>query len=93
MWRLIIGPLLLIAFVFQSLSHSKAPTPPSQPPDGPGGLKHSYAFVTKNRYGQGAQEYWIYEPDAPRARTAPLIVFLHGWGGTNPAIYGACSPR
>jgi len=89
MWRAIIGLLLLIAIVFQSLSHSRAPGPPSQPLDGPGGLRYSHAHMTKTRYGQGAQEYWVYEPDAPKPRTAPLIVFFHGWGGTNPAAYGA----
>ena len=45
--------------------------------------------VTKNRYGKGGQEYWIFEPDSPKPRTAPVIVFLHGWGGMNPLYYGA----
>jgi dienelactone hydrolase len=45
--------------------------------------------VTKNRYGKGGQEYWIFEPEAPKPTTAPLIVFLHGWGGMNPLYYGA----
>ena len=89
MWRAIIGLLLLIAIVLQSLSQSGSPSPPSQPLDGPGGARYSHALVTRNRYGQGALEYWIYEPAAPKPRTAPLIVFLHGWGGTNPAAYGA----
>jgi acetyl esterase/lipase len=37
----------------------------------------------------GGQEYWIFEPDSPRPRTAPVIVLLHGWGGMNPLYYGA----
>jgi acetyl esterase/lipase len=45
--------------------------------------------VTKNRYGKGGEEYWIFEPDSPKPRTAPVIVFLHGWGGMNPLYYGA----
>ena len=48
-----------------------------------------HASVTKNRYGKGGQEYWIFEPDSPRPRTAPVIIFLHGWGGMNPLYYGA----
>ncbi len=44
MWRAIIGLLLLIAVVFQSLLHSRVPGPPSQPLDGPGGLRHSHAW-------------------------------------------------
>jgi acetyl esterase/lipase len=45
--------------------------------------------VIKNRYGRGGKEYWIYEPDKPKPATAPVVVFLHGWGGTNPLYYGA----
>lgn len=70
-------------FSFQS------PTPPTQPQTGPGGKQYAHAGVTKNRYGKGAQEYWIFEPDSPKPRTAPVIVFLHGWGGMNPLYYGA----
>jgi dienelactone hydrolase len=49
-----------------------------------------HTAVTKNRYGKGGLEYWIFEPDSPRpTAAAPLIVFLHGWGGMNPLYYGA----
>ncbi|MFY9618903.1 MAG: alpha/beta fold hydrolase [Pyrinomonadaceae bacterium] len=65
------------------------PTPPPQPDTGPGGKRKPHAAVTKNRYGQGGEEYWIYEPDRPKPQTAPVVVFLHGWGGTNPLYYGA----
>jgi acetyl esterase/lipase len=47
-----------------------------------------FSFV-KNRYGTGGKEYWIYEPDRPKPTTAPVVIFLHGWGGTNPLYYGA----
>jgi len=67
----------------------QAPTPPRQPEHGPGGQDYSHARVIRTRYGEGAQEYWIFEPDAPKPRSAPLIIFLHGWGGTNPMYYGA----
>ena len=45
--------------------------------------------MIKNRYGQGGKEYWIYEPDRPKPKTAPVVIFLHGWSGTNPLYYGA----
>jgi pimeloyl-ACP methyl ester carboxylesterase len=48
-----------------------------------------HASLTKHRYDSGGLEYWLYEPDGPRPRSAPVIVFFHGWGGTNPAGYGA----
>jgi pimeloyl-ACP methyl ester carboxylesterase len=68
---------------------SQTATPPAQPQTGPGGKQYAHAGVTKNRYGKGGQQYWIYEPDSPKPSSAPVIVFLHGWGGMNPLYYGA----
>jgi pimeloyl-ACP methyl ester carboxylesterase len=83
--------VLSLALICCSLTivSSQNATPPSQPQSGPGGKQYSHASVTKNRYGKGGEEYWIFEPDAPKPRTAPVIVFLHGWGGMNPLYYGA----
>lgn len=64
-------------------------SPPSQPTAGPGGKQYAHAGATRNRYGAGTREYWIFEPDAPKPASAPLIIFLHGWGGMNPLYYGA----
>jgi len=73
----------LTTFAFQH------PTPPGQPATGPGGKQYTHTGVTKNRYGEGNQEYWIFEPDTPKPASAPLVVFIHGWGGMNPMYYGA----
>jgi dienelactone hydrolase len=70
-------------------SQSRSPTPPEQPAAGPGGKQYVHTSVTKNRYGKGGQEYWIFEPDAPKPAAAPVVVLLHGWGGMNPLYYGA----
>lgn len=80
-----------IALVLLSLTtvFAQRATPPSQPATGPGGKHYAHARVTKNRYGTGNQEYWVFEPDTPKPASAPLIVFLHGWGGMNPLYYGA----
>lgn len=83
---LILIAALLLAFPARS---QQLPTPPSQPDAGPGGKQKPHAAVIKNRYGQGGKEYWIYEPDRPKPKTAPVVIFLHGWGGTNPLYYGA----
>src|SRR5688572_3789592 len=58
------------------LSFQRA-TPPAQPSTGPGSKQYAHTGVRKNRYGTGNQEYWIFEPEAPRPATAPLVVFLH----------------
>jgi len=80
--------LLILGLSARSLS-SQIPTPPSQPDTGPGGKQTPHAAVIKNRYGKSAQEYWIYEPDKPKPTRAPVVIFLHGWGGMNPLYYGA----
>ena len=92
MFRRILVPVLLsitLTFLPLSIVCAQSVTPPSQPQTGPGGKQYVHALVTKNRYGKGGQEYWIFEPDSPRPRNAPVIIFLHGWGGMNPLYYGA----
>jgi acetyl esterase/lipase len=92
MFRRIFVPALssiALTFLFLTSVAAQSVTPPSQPLTGPGGKQQAHASVTKNRYGKGGQEYWIFEPDSPKPRTAPVIVFLHGWGGMNPLYYGA----
>jgi acetyl esterase/lipase len=66
-----------------------APTPPGQPKTGPGGSGYPFAAVTVHRYGQGVESYWIFEPASPTPKSAPVIVFCHGWGVMSPNSYGA----
>ena len=88
MRRRIISLITLLALSLTTVFAQRA-TPPAQPATGPGGKQYVHAKVTKNRYGTGNQEYWIFEPDTPKPASAPLVVFLHGWGGMNPLYYGA----
>jgi len=78
MWPVVLS-LLLIFSSLTIVSSQNSATPPSQPQTGPGGKQYVHAGVTRNRYGKGGEEYWIFEPDSPKPRTAPLIVLLHGW--------------
>jgi pimeloyl-ACP methyl ester carboxylesterase len=89
--RIFVPAVLSLTLIFLSLTVISAQTvmPPLQPQTGPGGKQYVHAGVTKNRYGKGGEEYWIFEPDLPKPRTAPVIIFLHGWGGMNPLYYGA----
>ena len=80
---------LSFAIFAVTILSAQSPTPPSQPATGPGGKQYVNASVTKNRYGKAGEEYWIFEPAEPKPASAPVIVFLHGWGGMNPLYYGA----
>lgn len=62
---------------------------PAQAPDGPGGAKPAHTSVIQHMCGDGATRYWLYEPDAPKPASAPVVIFIHGWTAMNPAIYGA----
>lgn len=92
--RIVVPVVLSLLLVISSLTivssqNSQSATPPSQPQTGPGGKQYIHASVVKNRYGKGGEEYWLFEPNSPKPKTAPLIVLLHGWGGMNPLYYGA----
>ena len=89
MRRKIISLTILLALSLTTTVFAQQPTPPTQPATGPGGKQYVHAKVTKNRYGTGNEEYWIFEPDTPKPASAPLVVFMHGWGGMNPLYYGA----
>jgi acetyl esterase/lipase len=84
-----VGLILVLSVSLAAQYAPQRPTPPAQPDNGPGGKQNLHAAVIKNRYGQGPKEYWIYEPDKPKPTRAPVVIFLHGWGGTNPLYYGA----
>ncbi|MEO7727966.1 MAG: alpha/beta hydrolase fold domain-containing protein [Burkholderiales bacterium] len=68
---------------------SAAPSPPGQPPTGPGGAEYRHREVVASSHGAGAAQYWLFEPAAPVPKAAPIVVFLHGWGGVNPDPYRA----
>ena len=76
---------ILILSLFGSVSATlEEPTPPDQPTIGPGGSNYSHNLVIKTKYKWGARQYWIFEPFGSKPDSAPLIVFNHGWGATDP---------
>ncbi|MEO7272363.1 MAG: alpha/beta hydrolase [Vicinamibacterales bacterium] len=65
---------------------------PRQPTRGPGSSDYAYDCVRDTSHGLGALAYRLFEPDCARAQTnpsapRPLIVFLHGFQLTDPALY------
>jgi pimeloyl-ACP methyl ester carboxylesterase len=66
-----------------------APAPPEQASSGPGSRAYAHASLTASRFGSGADEVFVFEPAEPAPERAPVVVFCHGWGGIDPAHYGA----
>ncbi|MFH0962815.1 MAG: alpha/beta hydrolase [Planctomycetota bacterium] len=63
--------------------------PPAQSPEGPGGASYKHAEVSFGGYGEGGERFVVFKPAGPVPSRAPVVVFCHGWGAVDPAIYGA----
>ena len=61
----------------------------AQPTSGPGGSDYRHKQTVVHEYGRGATSFWLYEPAEPRPASAPVVVFLHGWGAMQPRPYEA----
>ena len=68
-------------------SPTMAASKTGQPLYGPGSAEYFHNKTIRHSYGTGALQYYLFEPDAPKPATAPLIVFLHGLNATNPQSY------
>ena len=59
----------------------------AQPPD-TSDYRHAEVVCTDS-FSHEPDGFWLFEPAAPVPAAANVIVFLHGYGGYNPMIYGA----
>lgn len=81
--------LLLLAFPFGLYAQAASPiAQPGQPSAGPGGSEYIHQEVVFQDFATDPDGYWLFEPASPRPDSADVIVFLHGYGGYNPMIYG-----
>ena len=62
---------------------------PEQPTQGPGSSNYVHQQVRTSKFGSGTEAYFLYEPAEPTPESAaPVVAFLHGFGGVNPSVYG-----
>ncbi len=59
-----------------------------QPTTGPGSATYQHDSVLFHNYAEDADGFWLFEPALPTPKETNLIVFIHGYGGYNPMIYG-----
>ena len=64
-----------------------APAPPEQPPSGPGGSDYTHASVSVSAFGSGVQRYGLSEPREPTPYSAPVVLYLQGYGAIGPDAY------
>jgi len=77
----------LVCLLVAAAAGAGAPKPPTQPKSGPGGADYRHSKVVQHAYGAGVDQFWIFEPAEPTPRSAPVVVFNHGWIAMHPAVY------
>jgi len=77
---------LLLCFLFLTLSTFGQTF--QQPTTGPGSATYQYDSVLFYNYAESEEGFWLFEPASPTPKSTNLIVFIHGYGGYNPMIYG-----
>ena len=87
MHKLLLATVLFIS-LFSIHSQSQDNFTPYQPTSGPGSADYKHSEVKQVDQAQSPDGFWLYEPAAPVPKTANVIVFIHGYGGYNPMIYG-----
>lgn len=87
--RTLAGNACIAGFYATTVAFAATPAPPSQPASGPGGADYRHSEVVASSHGAGATQFWLFEPAGPTPKTAPVVVFSHGWGGVDPAPYRA----
>lgn len=81
--------VLLMLALFGAHCHGAEASAPRQPKGGPGGMEYRHAESRSSRHGEGAEQYWVFEPREPTPKKAPVIIFLHGFSVMHPAGYRA----
>lgn len=84
---LVLGVFWLCVALVTGAVSADTVTPPTQPASGPGGKDYPYSRTLATGYGEGAERYWIIEPDKAGDRPLPVILFVHGFGLTNHTAY------
>ncbi len=81
------NPTSPVALVSPGVTPGKTIDQPLQPASGPGGTTYSFGSVKQTAYGENAEQYTLFEPANPTPKTAPVIVFLHGYGAIDSRFY------
>jgi pimeloyl-ACP methyl ester carboxylesterase len=70
-------------------SNPKATLPDQQPEKGPGGSDYAHEGIDVHSALEAGERYWMYMPANPTPKTAPVIVFIHGYNALRPDGYEA----
>lgn len=73
---------LLLGIICTGNALAEQPTPPA-------GVATEYPHeeVKSQFFGKDSTAFWLYEPAEPKAKQAPLVIFLHGYSVMTPDAY------
>ncbi len=81
---------ILVALFLTGVFSAHAGTrPPAQPKDGPGGADYAHGSLTESEHGAGGKRFWLFQPAEPAPKSAPVVLFLHGYSAMTPESYRA----
>lgn len=70
-------------------TNAEAILPEAQPEEGPGGSDYAHEEVEVYEALEAGERYWLYTPAKPVPKTAPVVVFVHGYNALKPEGYEA----
>lgn len=79
--------LVVLMVASAALAGPRRPAPPGPPAYGPGSNDYLHAHALEIRDARDAEGFYLFEPTGPRPRSAPVVVFLHGYSVDNPRNY------
>lgn len=68
-------------------SNPKAEMPDKQPEKGPGGSEYKHEEFEVHEALEQGERYWLYTPAKPVPKTAPVVLFVHGYNALKPEGY------
>jgi len=84
-----LAAFMVLTCCVPALAQDPVITPPGQPEDGPGGSDYAYSRIRTTSYGEGAEQYWVFEPVDDRGElldeALPIIAYIHGLNATDPS--------
>lgn len=81
-------PFLLLFHGMSVIAALMPVVQPSQADYGPGGKEYYHKSVRAQDFASAPEGYWLFEPESPVPDSANVVIFIHGYGGYNPMVYG-----
>lgn len=83
-----LAPFILLACVPLNAQRIRISPPPRTVVAEADSRNYKHNAVRMRDFADSPNGFWLFEPVSPVPDSADLVVFLHGYGGYNPVLYG-----